>query len=181
MGAIVAGDLTLTVNNRDRVRVNQKSMVMAHVAFTTSTQTYPATGVPLPAVGAFGMKKAIDFVNVMSNPGDGYVVKYDKVNHSLRIYQGSAASTHTHTLTPTGTVAAPVFTGSALAGHTHTESGTTTSSDSAGTPAGTNSAPAFTGAQGTTSASGAISAAGLSELGSVTVPTISVDLQVWGE
>lgn len=40
------------------------------------------------------------------------------------------------TLTPTGTVAAPVFTGT---------SSQATSSDSAGTPAGTNTAPTFTG------------------------------------
>lgn len=111
MAAIVAGDLTLTVNNRDRVRVNQKSMVMAHVAYTTGALTYPATGVPLPAIGSFGMKKAIDFVNVMPTPSDGYMVKYDKTNHSLRLYQGALEGTHTHTITPTGSVAAPVLTG----------------------------------------------------------------------
>jgi hypothetical protein len=73
-------------------------------------------------------------------------------------FAGTALATHTHTLTPAGTVStpnavfdamgthshdvdvqnipvsAPVFTGTALGTHTHTI-----------TPAGTNSAPAFTG------------------------------------
>ncbi len=65
-----------------------------------------------------------------------------------------AGSTPTLTMapyTPTGTVAAPVFTGDALATHDHSipagtdGAGGTSGATSGGTPAGTNSAPAFTG------------------------------------
>jgi hypothetical protein len=163
MGAITSDKLTITVNARDRVRVNQKSMVLANVAFTTGSDTYPVHGIPLPAIGAFGMKKAIDFVNVMQNPADGYFVKYDKTYHTLRLYVGAAVAAHTHT-----------FTGDALATHTHSENAAdtytkaaTTGATSGGTPAGTIDAA--------TPAGGA-----LTEF-SGTVPTIAVDLQVWGE
>jgi len=54
------------------------------------------------------------------------------------------ALTHTHTVTPTGTVSQPTFTGNALATHGHTVTGST-SSDSAGTSSGTVSQPTFTG------------------------------------
>lgn len=170
MAAIVAGDLTITVNNRDRVRVNQKSMVMAHVAFTAGAQTYPTNGIPLPAVGAFGMKRAIDFVNVMPTPGDGYLVKYDKANHTLRIYQGSAISTHTHNLKFIGGIA-------------ETEAVMIAAGDTLGKNAATDRTVlgADSAAKGGVVASGAVSAGGFTELGTVAVPTLSVDLQVWGE
>lgn len=49
-------------------------------------------------------------------------------------FTGSPLAVHGHTVTPSGTVAAPVFTGSTLGSHQHVL-----------TPSGSNSAPSFTG------------------------------------
>lgn len=172
MAAIVAGDLTYTISKR--VRVNQMSMVSANIAFTTSTQTYPATGVPLPAISKFGLKKAIDFVNVMSTPGDGYVVKYDKTNHSLRIYQAGAVSTHTHDIKVLGGGAFDSDSGIGTIASGGPKLSKTAATDQV--IAGADSAT-----KGGVVAAGAVSAGGLAELGAVAVPTLSVDLQIWGE
>jgi hypothetical protein len=63
-----------------------KNFTLAGITFGNSTLTYPANGVPLPAIGNFGRRKAIDFGLVSQNPDDGLLYKYDKTNHSIRIY-----------------------------------------------------------------------------------------------
>jgi hypothetical protein len=55
---------------------------------------YVVGGMPLPPAGAFGMNRAVDFL-LIQPPLDGYVYKYDRVNHTLLMYRAGAAD-HTH-------------------------------------------------------------------------------------
>lgn len=89
MAAITSADVTVSVNHGDRDMAGPgsfKDFTLATVAFGDGSLTYPANGVPLPAIGAFGFRKGLDFALVADNPADGLVYKYDKTNHSIRIY-----------------------------------------------------------------------------------------------
>lgn len=109
MAAITSSDVTVTVRYRERI--GKKTRVMATVSFGDGALTYPSGGVPLPAKSYFRLS-SIDAFHIEAPSGNGYVYKYDAANHKIKMFQ-------TATLTPAGTVAAPVFTGSALATHTH--------------------------------------------------------------
>lgn len=85
MTALVAGDVTVTVNERQIVGKKRRARVT--VAFGDGALTYPAGGVPLPTFGSFGMTRNVDFV-VLFDPDDasGIIWKYDRTNHKLRGY-----------------------------------------------------------------------------------------------
>lgn len=164
MTALASTDVTVTVNARDKDIGHgalSKFMGIATIAFGDGALTYPTGGVPLPAIGLFGLQRQVDIGLIESPYGDGYVYKYDPTNHKILIYTSAG-------VTPAGTVSQPTFTGSALATHAHTHTvvdgtagnavtlntdhleatggGTLTgSSVSGGTPAGTVSQPTFTG------------------------------------
>lgn len=88
MGELASIDVTVTVNPGDRNMAGGafKDFTLAAIAFGDGVKTYPANGVPLPAIGQFGLHKGIDFGLVSQNPDDGFIYKYDKTNHSIRIY-----------------------------------------------------------------------------------------------
>lgn len=89
MGAIASTDITITVGNRDKEIIgvmSSKNMTLATIAFGDAALTYPANGVPLPAIGHFGLLKVLDFMSIQPPPGDGFVYKYDSTNHTIRIY-----------------------------------------------------------------------------------------------
>lgn len=89
MAALTSSDVTATVNTRDREMAGGaafKNLTLATVAFGNASLTYPANGVPLPAIGVFGFRKALDAAFINGDPDDGFVYKYDKTNHSIRIY-----------------------------------------------------------------------------------------------
>ena len=181
MTALASSDVTVTVGVRDRDIGRggmSKCLGVAQIAFGDGALTYPTGGIPLPAIGNFGLLRQMDFGALEPPPGDGYVYKYDRENHKILIYTSAG-------FTPEGTVSQPTFTGDALAGHTHDHSvtdgtsgnavtfnsdhleasggGTLTSgSESGGTPAGTVSQPAFTGS--------AVAAGALAELDSAVAP-----------
>ncbi|MDD4339211.1 MAG: hypothetical protein PHV00_05975 [Syntrophales bacterium] len=89
MAAITSSDVTVTVNAGDRLIGGGgafKNLTLATIAFGDATLTYPTGGVPLPAIGAFGLHKGIDAAILIPPSGDGYVYKYDKTNHKIQIY-----------------------------------------------------------------------------------------------
>ena len=106
MSALASTDVTVTVNPRDREMAGGgafKNMSLATIAFGDSAKTYPANGIPLPAIGNFGFRKAIDFGLVSQNPDDGLIYKYDKTNHSIRVYtQGFATGATAATTNESG-------------------------------------------------------------------------------
>lgn len=89
MADILSTNVTVTCNQQDRNCAGVgafKNLILATLAFGNSTLLYPTNGVPLPAIGYFGLHKGIDFAAIQPPPGDGFVYKYDATNHTIRIY-----------------------------------------------------------------------------------------------
>ena len=106
MGALASTDVTVTVNAGDREIAGGgafKNLTLATLVFGDGSLTYPTGGVPLPAIGAFGLHGAIDAAIVIPPAGDGFVYKYDKANHKLLIYgQGVRTGSTTVSTSSTG-------------------------------------------------------------------------------
>lgn len=151
MAKILAANVTVTpVPRHGRRLVEGVKQVYADITFGNGALEYSTGGIPLPAIGVFGLNE-IFFADVEQKDGYKYVI--DRANHKLMIYQapavtasgslssvsgGTPAGTNTapaftgteanltgdaQAYTPVGAVAAPVFSGAALAGHTHTLTG----------------------------------------------------------
>jgi len=89
MTALAATDVTVTLGVRDRDigrRGMSKNMAIPTILFGDGALTYPAGGIPLPAIGKFGFQRQIDFGSIEQPPGDGLIYKYDRANHKLRVY-----------------------------------------------------------------------------------------------
>lgn len=89
MAAITSSDVTVTVAAGDREIAGGgafKNLTLATVVFGNATLTYPTGGVPLPAIGSFGLRGGIDAAILIPPSGDGFVYKYDKTNHKILIY-----------------------------------------------------------------------------------------------
>jgi hypothetical protein len=166
MAYIAATNCTVSV--LDKGVVGKKRRTYGTIVFDSTTLTYTATtGIPLPTFGKWGFMKQVDMIffnqSVAATVG-GLVYKYDKTNHSIRVFCSAA-------ITPAGTIAAPVFTGiaktvagtvsapvftadgftEATLGTTHTITGTVSAPVFTSTPitvAGTINAPTFTGTAG---------------------------------
>lgn len=106
MGDFVATDVSLTTSERrieQRKKINDMTMT-----FGDSALTYPAGGIPLPAKANFGMVRDLDYIRIYDPANaNGYVYKYDKTNHKLRIYQSASEAAHTPIFT--GTAKKPLF------------------------------------------------------------------------
>jgi hypothetical protein len=89
MAALASTDVTVTVNAGDREIAGGgafKNLTLASVVFGDGSLTYPTGGVPMPAIGKFGLHKAVNFAAIMDDPGNGFVYKYDVTNHKIKIY-----------------------------------------------------------------------------------------------
>jgi len=88
MTAIASTDVTITSNARDRNVVadgGAKIMTLADIAFGDAALTYATGGVPLPAIGNFGMNRALQRLLIQQPYGDGLVYRYDPDNHKIKI------------------------------------------------------------------------------------------------
>ena len=149
MPALTAANVTVTLNLEDIDRSPDGRIgirTFPAVAFGDTILTYPALGIPMPAIGKFGFHFAIKRAYI-EQPGNGYIYSFDRANHKLRIFLGAArdaitVANHTNIAlpTPTGNVAATPAAGNV----TPTGNVANTSNVSAGTPAGNlaNLAPA---------------------------------------
>lgn len=124
MAAITAADVTVTLNPEDIDRSPDGRIgirTFPIVQFGDGTTQYVALGVPMPAIGKFGFHFAIKRAYI-EQPGNGFIYSFDRTNHKVRIWLGSARAAITMantTLTgnvavanhvgvaPTGNVAAP--------------------------------------------------------------------------
>jgi len=101
---IVVADVVVTLDTRDIEAPGLGKIIsFPSIAFGhASLQLYPNTGntigVPMPAVGKFGMKKAITRMFIQGDPARGYVYVYDSVRNTIRIYENGG-------FTPPGTIA----------------------------------------------------------------------------
>lgn len=86
MTALASTNVTVAVTRRgsDILPGSPKKVQLADVTFGNAVLTYPAGGVPMPAKGAFGFNKEVDFVAV-EQPNDGFVYKFDRANWKIMI------------------------------------------------------------------------------------------------
>jgi len=85
--------VTLSRDKQDLVPESEKMFTLATVAFGNGTLTYPTGGVPLPAIGHFGLKIQAHAGVCMGASANGYLYKYDAANHKIRIYNGGTELT----------------------------------------------------------------------------------------
>jgi hypothetical protein len=90
MAAIAATDFTVTQVRKFELGRSSKTGTF-DLAFGDGSLTYPASGIPMPSLSQLGFRRNIDDV-VIVDPANanGFVYKYDKANHKLRIYTQGA-------------------------------------------------------------------------------------------
>ena len=148
MAAFVSTDITVALAQRDIIPLGMsKKMTFPSITFGDGAITYhDTTKVPMPAIGNFGFRKAIERVFI-EQPASGYIYHFDRTNHRIRIFLGAAVaiSVANHVgVAPTGNIA---NTSNVSAG-TPAGNVANTSNVSGGTPAGNLTdlaAGAFTG------------------------------------
>jgi hypothetical protein len=142
MGAIASTNVTVTLAPQDRDMLGFAHKIsFPTIAFGNGSLTYPANGVPLPAIGQFGMNKVIKRMRLDGIAGYKFV--YDAAHHTIRIFQSPAVASLTCVAATAGT---PAGTNAAENAHTHSvPSGTDAGGGTTG--AGSSHNHAFTGTQ----------------------------------
>jgi len=88
MGTMTNADVTVTVNPQDRHILGKLRANFGTIRFGDLTnKDYPASGIPLPAIGSFGFNKELTFMSIQQPHADGRIYKYDQTNHKIRIYR----------------------------------------------------------------------------------------------
>jgi len=99
MADLTAADITVSVQPRHKRLVEGLRTVIATVSGGDGQKTYPANGIPLPALGVFGLHSETAFVG-LQQPVDGYKWCYDETHHTLRIFQSAAQTGEAATAAP---------------------------------------------------------------------------------
>lgn len=87
MTAIASTDVTITLAPQDAdVMTGLKTISFPTIAFGNGTLTYPTGGIPLPAIGKFGMKRQLKMLLLQQPSANGFVYKYDAANHKIKIF-----------------------------------------------------------------------------------------------
>lgn len=92
MTDIAVTDVTTIVVSRDCDIGHgsiMKNITIATVTFGDAALTYVAGGVPMPAIGAFGFKREIQFCAIQA-PLNVYKYTYDKTNNKIYISDAAA-------------------------------------------------------------------------------------------
>lgn len=87
MAYIAADNCTVTI--LDRGVVGKKRRTYGTIVFDSTSLTYTGTtGIPLPTFEKWGFLKQVDmiFFNTTSATTGNFIYKYDKTNHSIRVY-----------------------------------------------------------------------------------------------
>lgn len=109
MASLTADDVivTLTPEDVDFTQQLRKLNVVA-LSFGDGSKTYPSGGIPLPDKANFGMRE-IRFM-LFAQPLNGYVYRYDRANHKLRIFFCDYDASADGPLAEVGTSHAPAAT-----------------------------------------------------------------------
>ena len=86
MANLASTDVTVTIAQANRHILGKIKMAEGTVAFGDGALTYPNGGVPMPAIGNFGMNKELSSLNIMDSSADGLIYKYDQDNHKIKIF-----------------------------------------------------------------------------------------------
>lgn len=129
MADIAAADVTVTIQKVGPIAGTYERRNKVKITFGDGALTYPANGVPLPAIEKFGLKRDLD--QLLISDGDdasGIIWKYDKENKKFRGYlQGvtvGAAGAATMDDFPLDTTADPLATAVSVSLTNNTGAGT---------------------------------------------------------
>jgi hypothetical protein len=90
MANFASTDVTITVRPNDRniagVGGASKDIVYATIAFGDGNLQYATGGVPLPAIGNFGLLREIDLMLIEQPSANGFIYKYDHTAHKIKIF-----------------------------------------------------------------------------------------------
>lgn len=93
MPDIAAANVTVTVEEQNIVLGKRRNRVK--IQFGDGALTYPAGGIPMPAAGAFGMVRNLDYLTIFDDDdSSGLLFKYDRENAKLRVYWPSGGATN---------------------------------------------------------------------------------------
>lgn len=110
MAFILATDVTVTLLPEDIDRSPDGRIgirTFPKVQYGNGALQYSALGIPMPPLGKFGFQQAIKRAYI-EQPANGFIYHFDRANHKLRIFLGSAIGAITvSNATQTGNVAAP--------------------------------------------------------------------------
>lgn len=98
MADIASSGVTITITPADRFQIGKLRMNVVKIQFGNGSDTVPSGGgIPLPAVGAFGLNKQLRALVVYGGKGT-YEFAFDQANHTLIAFHGdySAASDGPH-------------------------------------------------------------------------------------
>lgn len=85
MADLTAADVTPAIQYKSNVP--RLRLALVTLSFGDGALTYPAGGIPLPTpVTKYGMAKTI--LRMHCEAVDGYVYRYDAVNHKLLVFEG---------------------------------------------------------------------------------------------
>lgn len=87
MPALASTDVTITVQKEKRSSDLRQKRNLVKIAFGDGSLTYPSGGVPMPAIGEFGLTNDMDYMILIDgDDSQGIVWKYDQENRKLRAF-----------------------------------------------------------------------------------------------
>jgi hypothetical protein len=108
MVALAASDFTVVVERKEIVAPQRRYRVK--LTFGDGAKTYSTGGIPLPAIGKFGMKRFLQFLNLVDNSFDGSTWKWNRTNSTLQLFVEAAVGTNTILAEATAAYAVPANT-----------------------------------------------------------------------
>ena len=104
MTNLASSDVTITLDAHDRHVLGKLRMSQGSLAFGNGALTYPYGGVPMPAIGNFGMNKEVSMFDIVDASGNGLIYRYDQTNRKIKMFAPAPAvvyeEAHTVPATP---------------------------------------------------------------------------------
>lgn len=86
MTALAASNVTITMGANDKHVLGRLKMRTGSMSFGNRVLTYPWGGIPLPAIGNFGLNLEAKGMNLSGPVNNGLQFRFDQTNHKLKVY-----------------------------------------------------------------------------------------------
>lgn len=86
MANLASSDVTITLDPRDRYTLGRLTMSQGSIGYGDGALAYPNGGVPMPAVGYFGMNREVSMLDIVDDTSDGIIYKYDQANRKVKMF-----------------------------------------------------------------------------------------------
>ena len=104
MADLTNSDVSVSLDARDRHILGKLRMSQGSFAFGDGALTYPYGGVPMPAIGNFGMNKEVSMLGIVDASGDGLIYRYDQANRKVKIFTSAPPIVYEEVVTVTDDV-----------------------------------------------------------------------------